>query len=196
MCILRKERLSRGSETATQSRKAAWTLAFAAVVLVAIVMVWSPARNIELAHSWNVDSETIELSRGPCYGSCPAYTITVKGSGQVEYVGLQGHLRIQTKKSGNIGREKAVQILKVLEGVEFTTLESRAFTWTFDTSSIGVRTSIDGKTKQVVSDGYVVGAPKGRQARFVEATREIDSILATSIWLKCEGDCESSVSWL
>ena len=194
MYVLRKERVLRGSEMATQSRKSAWTLAFAAIVLVTVVIVWRPARVIELTHSQNVDSSTVQLSRGPCYGSCTAYTITVHGNGQVEYGELQGYSRIQTKKSGTIGREKFSHILQLLDGVEFTALESRAFTWGFDTSSIGVYTSVDGRTKQVVSDGEFVGAPGGRQARFVKAAREIDSILASSTWLKCEGNCNSSAS--
>jgi hypothetical protein len=192
--MLRRERLFRGSEKTTQSRKAKWTFASAAAALVVAGVVWRPARNIELSHAQNLDSATVELSRGPCYGTCPAYTITVHGDGQVQYVGQQGPSRIQTKKSGAIGREKVAQILHVLDDVEFITLEGRAFTWAYDTPTIGVRTSVDGKTKQVASDADFVGAPKGRQARFVEAAGKIDSILASSTWLKCEGDCESSTS--
>ena len=119
----------------------------------------------------------------------------VHGDGQVQYVGQQGRRsRIQTKKSGTVPREKVQEILQVLDRVEFTALEGRAFFWAFDTPSVGVRTSVDGKTKQVASDASFVGAPKGRQARFVEATREIDDILASTTWLKCEGECENSVS--
>lgn len=193
MCLLRKERLPRDSEATTQSQKPTWPLALAAAALVAAVMVWSPARNIQLSHSQNLDLATVELSRGPCFGSCPAYTITVHG-GQVEYVDQQGHSRIQTKKTGTIEREKVAQILQALDRVEFMTLEDRAFTWAFDTPTIGVRTSLDGRTKQVASDADFFGAPNGRQARFVEAACEIDSILASSTWRKCEGDCESGAS--
>jgi hypothetical protein len=194
MYILRAKLFSRCSEKTTRSRKTTWTLASAASALVAAAVVWSPARNIELSHSQNLDLATVELSRGPCYGSCPAYTITVHADGQVRYVGLQGHSRTQTKKSGTIGKEKVAQILQVLDRVEFIALEGRAFTWAFDTPTIGVRTSVDGKTKQVASDAVFVGPPKGRQAQFVKAAGEIDSILASSTWLKCEGECEGSTS--
>jgi hypothetical protein len=84
--------------------------------------------------------------------------------------------------------------LQVLDRVEFMALEGRAFTWAFDTPTIGICTSVDGKTKQVASDASFVGPPKGRQAQFVEAAREIDSILASTTWLRCEGDCGSSTS--
>jgi hypothetical protein len=115
----------------------------------------------------------------------------VHGDGQVHYVGRQGYSRVQTKKSGTIEKEKVAQILKVLDHAEFMTLEGRAFTWAFDTPSVGVRISVDGKTKQVVSDTYIVGAPKGRQAQFVVAAQQVDAILASSTWLNCEGECDN-----
>jgi len=171
-----------------------WNWDLPAAALVVAGLVWSPSRNIHLNHPRNLDSVTVELSRGPCFGSCPAYTVTVRGDGQVQYVGQRRLPGIQTKKSGTVGREKVVEILQVLDRVEFMTLEGHAFFWAFDTPTVGVRTSLDGKTKQVASDASFVGSPKGRQARFVEATREIDAILASSAWLKCEGECENAAS--
>jgi len=193
--MFRRGQMSSRLSPTTESRKTVWNSALAAVALVVAAMVWSPARNIELNHPRSLDSVTVELSRGPCFGSCPAYTVTVHGDGQVQFVGQQGRRsRIQTKKSGTVPREKVQEILQVLDRVEFTALEGRAFFWAFDTPSVGVRTSLDGKTKQVASDASFVGASKGRQARFVEATREIDDILASTTWLKCEGECENSAS--
>jgi hypothetical protein len=186
--------LSFRSDVTAEARKSVWQWVLTAVALVVAGVVWSPARSIDLSHPRNFESVTVELSRGPCYGSCPAYTVTVHGDGQVQYVDQPGHSRIQTTKSGTIAREKVLQILQALDHVEFMTLEGRAFFWAFDTPTVGVRTSVDGNTKQVASDEYFVGFPKGRQARFVEAANKIDAILASSAWLKCEGNCESSAS--
>jgi len=188
--ILRGERLV----PSIQTRKAAWSWALRAGLLVVTGAVWRPARNVELSHPQNLDSVTVELARGPCYGACPAYTVSVHGDGQVQYVSKQGFSRIQTKKSGTIERDKVAQILQLLDHTEFMTLEGRAFFWGFDSPSVGVRTSVDGKTKQVASDTHFVGSPKGRQAHFVETAREIDAILASTAWLKCEGECDSSAS--
>jgi hypothetical protein len=194
MYMFRRRRLASRSDVTTESRKTRWNWVLAGVALVVAGVVWRPARNIELNHPQNLDSVTVELSRGPCFGPCPTYTVTVHGDGQVQYVGQQGRSRIRTKKSGAVAREKVGEILQVLDQVEFTTLEGRAFFWAFDTPTVGVRTLVDGKTKQVASDDSFVGSPKGRQARFVEATHKIDAILASSTWLKCDGECESSTS--
>lgn len=32
-------------------------------------------------------SDSIELGRGPCFGTCPIYTVTVRGDGRVRFVG-------------------------------------------------------------------------------------------------------------
>lgn len=41
---------------------------------------WTPGARFD-------DSTSITLSRGPCYGTCPSYRVTVFGSGRVEYEG-------------------------------------------------------------------------------------------------------------
>ena len=61
----------------------------------------------------------------------------------------------------------------------------------FDTLSVGIRTSVDGKTRQVVSDGYFMGAPSGREARFVEARVK----LMPSLLLARGTNAMESVRW-
>jgi hypothetical protein len=158
--VYRRER----KDVATNSRKGDWLVACIPLGIAGIV--WSPAKNIELSNSRNLDSAMIELSRGPCFGSCPTYTVTVYGSGQVRYVGQNRHEQGQTKKSGTLPQEKFIEILHVLDRVRFMTLESRAFVWAFDTPTVGLRASVDGKEKLVASDSTFVGPQTGRQARF------------------------------
>jgi Domain of unknown function (DUF6438) len=174
-------------ETA-KSEKTPWRAALAVASLLALGAVWAPARTVALSHPRDLDAVQIELSRGPCFGSCPVYTITVRGDGRVVYIGRQGHSRRETRKSGTIGREKIEQILETLDRARFTALDDRAFSWGFDSPSVGVGVSVDGKTKRVVSDAGFVGSPNGRQDRFVQATREIDGILESTEWSQCAGE--------
>lgn len=112
----------------------------------------------------------------------------------MQYMTERGYSRVQTTKSGTIEREKVADILRTLDDADFMTLDGRAFFWAFDTPSVGIRVSIDGRTKEVISDAVFVGAPKGRQARFVEATRKVDAVLASATWVTCEGECGTSNS--
>ena len=186
----------RGEELAppAHARKALFGWALAIVLFAVASAVWSPARNVELSHPQDLDSVIVEVSRGPCYGACPAYTVTLHGNGQVQYASESGYSRVQTRKSGTADRQTIVKILQLLDQANFMTLEGRAFFWGFDSPSIGVRTSVDGRTKQVVCDSSFVGASNGRQARFIETAREIDTILASTTWIKCEGECQSPAS--
>jgi hypothetical protein len=171
-----------------QSRPKVGSVVVGIALLIPFGTVWAPAKNVQLSHPRNLDTLKIELARGPCYGSCPQYTITVQGDGRVAYVGRGGHSHFETRKLGSIEREKVMRILQTLDQVKFMTLEDRAFSWAFDTPSVGIRIWEDGKTKQVVSDAAYVGYKYGRQARFVEATREIDGILESTQWSHWEGE--------
>jgi Domain of unknown function (DUF6438) len=177
------------SHRRSRATNPAWFLLLAPLVLAAVV--WRPALNVDLSHPRDLKSVTVELSRGPCFGHCPVYTIIVRGDGQVEYAGherWQGHT-VETTKSGTIAQDQVVQILRALDQVEFMTLDGRAFDWAYDTPSVGVRVSVDGKIKEVVSDSAVVGPPKGRQAQFVEAADKIATVLDPTNWSKCQGEC-------
>jgi hypothetical protein len=168
--------------------KTRWVLGIAIVALSSFVAVWVPSKTVALSHPEDLAAVKIELSRGPCFGPCPRYTIAVQGDGRVEYLGRQRYSRFDSRKVGKIEREKITQILQTLDQVKFMTLEDRAFSWGFDTPSVGVRIWEDGKTKRVVSDAGFVGSKNGRQSRFVDATQEIDSILKSTRWDSCEGE--------
>jgi hypothetical protein len=168
--------------------KTRWALGIAIVALISLVAVWVPSKTVALSHPQDLAAVKIELARGPCFGSCPQYTVTVQGDGRVEYSGRQRYSRFDSRKVGKIEREKITQILQMLDQVKFMALDDRAFSWGFDTPSVGVRIWEDGKTKQVVSDAGFVGSKNGRQSRFVDATQEIDSILKSTKWDSCEGE--------
>src|SRR5260370_33011920 len=89
-----------------------------------------------------------------------------------------------------IGKDQIHSLLVDLDQADFFNLEDRAFAWGFHTSRVGVRITIDGKTKEVWSDAYHIGSKSGLQARIVEATAAIDKTVGTDQWVKCgEGRC-------
>jgi hypothetical protein len=175
---------SEATDGTSQSREGTWVWGLAIAVIVLAGAVWHPARNVAISYPLEPSSVKVVSDRGPCYGLCAAYTITLRGDGQVEYAAL-GRTGIPIKKSGIIQQEKVTQILQALDKLEFMTLEGRAFFWAFDTPSVAVQAAVGGKSKRVVSDSLFVGSHTGRQARFVQAANEIDTILASTKWTQC-----------
>jgi hypothetical protein len=164
-----------------------WTIVPAVLILAMSLAIWVPARNYPLRPK-DLNSVVVELSRGPCYGTCPAYTIAVHGNGSVEYVGKMFARR--GRQTGTVGSEEIERILQSLEQARFFALDDRAFSWCFDTSSVSVTVSFDGRSKRVVSDAGCTGAPSGVQGRFVRAADNIDKIVDSERWVRCDdGPC-------
>jgi hypothetical protein len=114
--------------------------------------------------------------------------MAIHGSGLIEYAGFE-FVRVHGRQTATISRDQFQQVLQVLDKIHFFNIEDRAFQWSFDSPSVGVSVSIDGKTKSVVSDMMVVGPRSGRQAQFVRAANEIDDIVGSARWAQCPGFC-------
>jgi hypothetical protein len=179
----------RAAESGLPGRAGKWTLATADMAIALLTLVWLPAKGKSLVRARDMDSLTIQLSRGPCYGSCPSYTITVHGSGQIEYVG-QRHVKVRGSQTGTVSQQQLVQVLQSLDRVHFFALEGRAFEWCFDTASVAISVSVDGRTKQVISDYSCTGAKSGVQAQFVKSADDIDTIVGSARWVICDGHCQ------
>jgi hypothetical protein len=166
-------------ETTGKGRTGIGTIITALMAVAILCLLWLPKTGAGLAKPKNLDSLTIQMSRGPCRGGCPIYTITIQGNGALEYLG-EGHVRVLGTQTNTVSREQIIQALDVLDGAKFLALEDRAFAWCFDTNSVAVSVSVDGRTKRVVSDGLCSGARFGMQAKFVKSASEIDAIVGSS----------------
>jgi hypothetical protein len=164
-------------------RSEAW---IAAGALSLLLTLWLPVGKRRLAAIKDKTSLSIHMSRGPCYGSCPEYTLTIDGAGVVEYDGIR-FVKIKGHEEGRVGDQQLVRILQNLDRADFSGLEDRAFRWCFDTPSVAVSVSTERTTKKVVSDEGCVGVNAGPQERFVEAAREIDLVVGSDQWVLCDG---------
>lgn len=177
-----------GAETRPVRSVGKWALATAITAIAALLYVWLPEKGYDFRHPKNMNSLIIQMSRGPCFGSCPSYTITIHGDGLVEYAGGR-HVKVQGSQTGVVSKEQIVDILASLDRAKLWSLEDRAFAWCFDSDSVSVSVSIDVETKRVVSDGGCTGAKSGLQARFVQSAAEIDKIVGSDKWVSCDGPC-------
>lgn len=182
---------SKSPEKQASREPSRWVLAAGAALGVALLaLLWSPTRANSLLHFKDPKSVTVELSRGSCYGRCASYSVIIRGTGSVEYVGYR-YVRLRNPQTAALSEAQVRQILQELDRSGFFGIEDRAFAWCFDTPSVGISVSIDGKTKRVSSDAFCTGAKDGTQARFVQVASEIDKIVGTEQWVKCEGHCRN-----
>jgi hypothetical protein len=119
------------------------------------------------------------LQRSYCFGSCPAYQVTIRDSGEVEFDNFK------TKQSGvPITPDQFRALIKELDEVGFRRLEDRAFSWCFDTPHVSIEMVVADERKRVVSDAGCTGAPSSRQSQFVRAASRIDEVIGTREWLR------------
>jgi hypothetical protein len=68
------------------------------------------------------DDLNVRLSRTQCYGTCPAYTVTVKADGAVSFVG-QKFTKTEGQAEGQIDQVKLRQLIQEFKNANFFALE-------------------------------------------------------------------------
>jgi Domain of unknown function (DUF6438) len=64
---------------------------------------------------------TVRLERTGCYGSCPAYTVTIHGDGSVEYNG-KGHVKENGAQEGRVEPDTLKALVQEFAKAKFLTL--------------------------------------------------------------------------
>ena len=160
-------------------------LAAAVVSVAGLGALWLLGYGYSLVHAKNRDSLTIEMWHSNCQIGCPLYKITVHGNGAVEYVGEQ-FVRVRGAQTSSLNAEQMQAVLVGFDRADFFSLEDQAFAWGYHSARVNVRIAVDGKTKEVSSDMYHIGAKSGLQAKFVEAAANLDRVIGTDRWVKCD----------
>lgn len=166
-----------------------WVPASTVASVAVVLAIWYPGRAYSLAHPQNMGSVVIEMSRGPCYGRCPVYSLTLYGDGRVEYRGTE-FVRVKEEQTTRISAEQLTQVLRDLDRMHFFTVEDRAFEWCFDTASTRISVSVDGRKKRVTTDGCNYPLKAAPKDRFLEIADEIDTIVDSKQWVQCSGFCQ------
>lgn len=164
-----------------------WSKQLLAAMVVSVAglgALWLPGRGYSLVHAKNRDSLAIEMWHSNCQIGCPVYKITVHGNGAVEYVGEQ-FVKVRGAQASSLNEEQMQAVLVGFDRADFFSLEDQAFAWSYHAARVNVRIAVDGKTKEVSSDMYHIGAKSGLQAEFVEAAANLDGVIGTDRWVKC-----------
>lgn len=120
----------------------------------------------------------ISLQRTPCFGSCPVYSVSVDGDGNVHYFG-EYFVPVLGDQSSRISRETVLQLIHAFERVDFFSLDTYYTNMNAtDMPSAIVTLSVDGVTKYVEHYYGDLSAP----VKLTDLEAEIDRLLNTAQW--------------
>jgi len=94
-------------------------------------------------------SVVIGLERGPCYGTCPVYGVTIYGDGTVRYNGAN-HVRVKGSQTAVIAPERVKALIDEIERSGFFNLRDDYIEVSVtDAPSAVLYAAVNGKKKQV-----------------------------------------------
>jgi hypothetical protein len=121
------------------------------------------------------DDVVITLERTTCFGSCPAYTVTVTGDGRVEYEGRR-FVHDIGRKSATISRADVARLMRAVERARYFDLEDRYTAPITDNPTTITTVRAAGRFKRVID--YIVGPPALK-----DLEHAIDVVAGTSLWV-------------
>jgi hypothetical protein len=128
----------------------------------------------------DIGDVVITLERGPCFGACPVYKLTVYGDGRVIYEGIR-FVGVEGTKTVTIIENKVRQLVSEFQAIDYFSLND-GYTHTDATDMPSTITSITiaGQTKTVAHYHGDFGAPEELTA----LEDKIDKIVSTERWVK------------
>jgi len=166
------------------TRQVAGLVLFALVLAVLLAV---GCRN--LAHPKDLRSVSVTLKRTACYGTCPVYTVSIHGSGLVEYFG-EWRVDVPGPQMDRIPPGRVKDLLKAFEDIHFFDLEDKYFENCTDLPTAIISILVDGKTKQVSNYfGGCEGAKSGPQVDLAKLAEQIDGAAGARRWVTCDFAC-------
>jgi ankyrin repeat protein len=137
---------------------------------------------------------SLSLQRTGCLGSCPGYTVTLSGTGDITFDG-QGFIAIPGTHHAHISQAAVLDLLQRFRAANFLSgLDTYECSWT-DMPSQTLTLSLNGISKKVFDyGGSVVGLPDAIEA--LEAA--VDTATDTDRWVKGDANTLPSLqseSW-
>jgi hypothetical protein len=163
---------------------------FGAPIIFALLILASCNRDVKSPATTPIEEIpgdlVIILERGVCYGTCPAYKVTITADGSVEFEG-----RYYVKKKGiirtTISREQLKLLVAEIERAKYFTLQDRyvdkedgCVTVLTDHPLINISITIKGKTKSIA---HYHGCDGPRVLEQLTALEDkIDEVINASQW--------------
>lgn len=127
----------------------------------------------------NLKDLVITLERTPCFGACPTYKLTIKGSGVVIYEG-KASVKVKGKRISMMSKDKVKELVSEFEKIDYFSLKNNYDKLTAtDMPSAYTSIIIDGKKKSVSHYHGDNTAPKP----LTKLENKIDEFAKTDKWI-------------
>ena len=149
-------------------QRAAWLIVVWTIALFLVITPSGHAGNEDPGLGSLSDADiktlTIRLERIGCYGTCPAYTITIHGDGRLEYEG-KGHVMEKGERQGQIDADVVKALVTEFADAKFWTLpaeysDKNCSRYCTDMATAVTELSVKGATHRVKHYYGCGGAPK------------------------------------
>lgn len=129
---------------------------------------------------WNLKSVKIELSRTVCYGTCPAYSVTIRGDGSVHFSG-QRYVLVLGEQDARITPEAVMGLVRQFEAAKFFAAGDKYIAPVTDNPTYTLTLTVAGKKKTVTD---YVGEQVGMPLVITDLEDAVDEVAETERWIK------------
>lgn len=97
------------------------------------------------------------MERGPCFGSCPIFTMTVSADGSVVYDGIR-FVEVEGRQTATLSETQVQAIFEAVRAADFFDLDDRYEAQASDLPSITLEVTADGRNQTVYHYGLACEA--------------------------------------
>ncbi len=138
---------------------------------------------------WELKGVKIELSRGACFGSCPIYTVRIRGDGSVHFSG-QRNVLVPGEHDAHIAPAAVMELVRQFENARFFAAGDKYIARVTDNPTYTLTLTVGGKTKTVTD---YVGEQVGMPLAITDLENAVDHAAGTERWIKgIEADADHS----
>lgn len=131
----------------------------------------------------NAGPVEISMTRTPCFGFCPDYTVTISGDGGVLYEGRR-FVNVVGERRAQISPAQVQALLARFDAIGFDNLENEYRAGVTDLPSTTIQLVRNGRTKSVLDYG---GTGAGMPESVRELQAEIDRASGAAQWVLRDG---------
>jgi ankyrin repeat protein len=142
--------------------------------------LWADVR-VAFPDPWELNSVSVGLKRTSCYGTCPAYEVTISGDGTVRFSGGSIGVMIPGDHVALVSPDAVRELVGEFREADFLSARNEYRGGWTDNPTQTLSLSVAGQTKTVVD---YVGTDAGLPLAIRNLEGKIDEVAGTARWVK------------